>query len=180
MKTDVRETEGSYELDIDLPGFKKDEVKLELKDGYLTIQAVKGSGQGRKRTRRANTSVRSVTPALVAAASMSARGSAPRTSAPSLKTVFFRSRCRRQIRRSCPRPQALRSNNRIEAAIPGALQQNCSEGFLLPSGNVLDIPHEDRGDLRAGRVSPAEAAIRPSRSRSAPRPPTPAPHAHSC
>ena len=42
MKTDVRETEGSYELDIDLPGFKKDEVKLELKDGYLTIQAVKG------------------------------------------------------------------------------------------------------------------------------------------
>ena len=42
MKTDVRETENSYELDIDLPGFKKDEVNLELKDGYLTIQAAKG------------------------------------------------------------------------------------------------------------------------------------------
>lgn len=42
MKTDVRETDGTYELDIDLPGFKKDEVNLELKDGYLTIQAAKG------------------------------------------------------------------------------------------------------------------------------------------
>ncbi len=42
MKTDVRELEGSYELDIDLPGFKKDEVTVELKDGYLTIQAAKG------------------------------------------------------------------------------------------------------------------------------------------
>ena len=39
MKTDVRETENSYELDIDLPGFKKDEVNVELKDGYLTITA---------------------------------------------------------------------------------------------------------------------------------------------
>ena len=42
MKTDVRETENSYELDIDLPGFKKDEVNVELKDGYLTISAAKG------------------------------------------------------------------------------------------------------------------------------------------
>ena len=42
MKTDVRETEDTYELDIDLPGFKKEEVNLELKDGYLTIQAAKG------------------------------------------------------------------------------------------------------------------------------------------
>lgn len=41
MKTDVRETEGSYELDIDLPGFKKEDVSVELKDGYLTIQAAK-------------------------------------------------------------------------------------------------------------------------------------------
>lgn len=48
MKTDVRETEGSYELDIDLPGFKKDEVKLELKDGYLTIRAVKGLDKDEK------------------------------------------------------------------------------------------------------------------------------------
>ena len=42
MKTDVRETDSGYELDIDLPGFKKDEVKLDLKDGYLTISAAKG------------------------------------------------------------------------------------------------------------------------------------------
>ena len=37
MKTDVRETDDSYELDIDLPGFKKEDVDLELKDGYLVI-----------------------------------------------------------------------------------------------------------------------------------------------
>ena len=42
MKTDVRETENSYELDVDLPGFKKDEIQVDLKDGYLTIQASKG------------------------------------------------------------------------------------------------------------------------------------------
>lgn len=42
MKTDVRETENTYELDVDLPGFKKDELSVDLKDGYLTIQAAKG------------------------------------------------------------------------------------------------------------------------------------------
>ena len=42
MKTDVRETENSYEVDVDLPGFKKDEIHVDLKDGYLTIQAAKG------------------------------------------------------------------------------------------------------------------------------------------
>ena len=42
MKTDVRETENSYELDVDLPGFKKDEIRVDLQDGYLTIQAAKG------------------------------------------------------------------------------------------------------------------------------------------
>ena len=42
MKTDVRETEKTYEVDIDLPGFKKDEISVDLKDGYLTIQAAKG------------------------------------------------------------------------------------------------------------------------------------------
>ncbi len=41
MKTDVRELENTYELDIDLPGFKKDEVKIELDGGYLTISAAK-------------------------------------------------------------------------------------------------------------------------------------------
>lgn len=42
MKTDVRETGDSYELDIDLPGFTKDEVNVKLNDGYLTISASKG------------------------------------------------------------------------------------------------------------------------------------------
>ena len=42
MKTAVRETDNTYELDVDLPGFKKDEVQLDLKDGYLTISAAKG------------------------------------------------------------------------------------------------------------------------------------------
>ena len=42
MKTDVRETKNSYEVDVDLPGFKKDEIKLELDNGYLTISATKG------------------------------------------------------------------------------------------------------------------------------------------
>lgn len=41
MKTDVRETEHTYELDVDLPGFKKDEISVELKDGYLSICATK-------------------------------------------------------------------------------------------------------------------------------------------
>ncbi len=42
MKTDVREHEDHYEVDIDLPGFKKDEMSVELKDGYLVISAAKG------------------------------------------------------------------------------------------------------------------------------------------
>ena len=39
MKTDVKEVEGGFELDIDLPGYKKEDVQAELKDGYLTIKA---------------------------------------------------------------------------------------------------------------------------------------------
>ena len=42
MKTDVREKDDTYELDVDLPGFKKDEITVDLKDGYLTIGASKG------------------------------------------------------------------------------------------------------------------------------------------
>ncbi len=48
MKTDVRETDSSYLLDVDLPGFKKDEVKLELKEGYLTITAAKNVNNDQK------------------------------------------------------------------------------------------------------------------------------------
>ena len=39
MKTDIRETEGAFQLDIDLPGFKKENVHAELQDGYLTVSA---------------------------------------------------------------------------------------------------------------------------------------------
>ena len=39
MKTDVREHENGYELDVDLPGIKKENVKVKLEDGYLTISA---------------------------------------------------------------------------------------------------------------------------------------------
>ena len=42
MKTDVREHEEGYEIDIDLPGFKKEEINLELLNGYLTVSAAKG------------------------------------------------------------------------------------------------------------------------------------------
>ena len=49
MKTDVKETDNSYELEVDLPGFKKDEVKLQLSDGYLTISAEKGLDKDEKK-----------------------------------------------------------------------------------------------------------------------------------
>ena len=48
MKTDVRETENTYEVDIDLPGFKKDEIDVDLKDGCLTISASKGLDRDEK------------------------------------------------------------------------------------------------------------------------------------
>ena len=48
MKTDVRETDNSYEVDIDLPGFKKDEVSVQLENGYLTISAAKGLDKDEK------------------------------------------------------------------------------------------------------------------------------------
>ena len=42
MKTDVKETDSGYEVDIDLPGFKKDEINVQLDNGYLSISAAKG------------------------------------------------------------------------------------------------------------------------------------------
>ena len=41
MKTDVKETENGYEVDVELPGFKKDEIHLDLERGYLTISTEK-------------------------------------------------------------------------------------------------------------------------------------------
>ena len=48
MKTDVKETEDGYEVDVDLPGFKKDEIKLELNNGYLTISTEKSLNKENK------------------------------------------------------------------------------------------------------------------------------------
>ena len=42
LKTDIKEKPEGYELIVDVPGFKKDEVKVALKDGYLTVSAAKG------------------------------------------------------------------------------------------------------------------------------------------
>ena len=39
MKTDIRDVDGNYELSMELPGFQKENVKIQLKDGYLTVQA---------------------------------------------------------------------------------------------------------------------------------------------
>ena len=48
MKTDVRETDSTYELDIDLPGFAKDEIDVKMNNGYLTISASKGLDKDKK------------------------------------------------------------------------------------------------------------------------------------
>ena len=51
MKTDVHENDGNYELDIDLPGFKKDEITLTLDNGYLVVGAAKSVNEDEKDSR---------------------------------------------------------------------------------------------------------------------------------
>ena len=48
MKTDVKETDEAYEVDVDLPGFSKDEIKLDLNNGYLTISTEKSLNKENK------------------------------------------------------------------------------------------------------------------------------------
>lgn len=48
MNTDVRDTDGGYEVTIDMPGVDKENVKAELKDGYLTVEAVTGDKKEEK------------------------------------------------------------------------------------------------------------------------------------
>ncbi len=48
MKTDVKEKDDTYEVDIDLPGFKKDEIQIQLENGYLTVSAAKGMNKEEK------------------------------------------------------------------------------------------------------------------------------------
>ena len=48
MKTDVRETDSGYEVDIDLPGYEKENIKIEVEDGYLTVHASINSNKEEK------------------------------------------------------------------------------------------------------------------------------------
>ena len=48
MKTDIQEHEDGYTLEMDLPGFKKDEIQIELNNGYMTISAAKGLDEDEK------------------------------------------------------------------------------------------------------------------------------------
>lgn len=48
MKTDIRDTGQEYEITMNLPGVCKDDVKAELKDGYLTVQAASGQNHDKK------------------------------------------------------------------------------------------------------------------------------------
>ena len=48
MKTDVKEKDNTYEVDIDLPGFKKDEIQIQLENGYITVSAAKGLDKDEK------------------------------------------------------------------------------------------------------------------------------------
>lgn len=54
MNTDIKETDNSYEMTIDLPGFKKEEVNVSLENGYLTIEAAKGMELDDKKDKQCN------------------------------------------------------------------------------------------------------------------------------
>ena len=85
MRTDVRETDGTYELDIDLPGFKKDQITASVENGYLTVT------RGWIRTRMTKTAamcVVSAGPASAAARSMWAKASPMLMFTPNLRTAF--------------------------------------------------------------------------------------------
>ena len=60
MKTDIKEMDNGYELIIDLPGFKKDEIKVSLDNGYLSIAAAKGLDRMSRRKIPASTSEENV------------------------------------------------------------------------------------------------------------------------
>ena len=52
MKTDVHELENSYEMNVDLPGFKKENIHVDFKEGYLTVRAEKGLEKEEKKERK--------------------------------------------------------------------------------------------------------------------------------
>ena len=87
MKTDIKEQDNGYELVIDLPGFKKDEVSASLENGYLTISAAKGLDEEDKDKKSASTSVRNVIPEPAAEAFMLAMPLPKKISRANLNTV---------------------------------------------------------------------------------------------
>lgn len=52
MKTDVHETEDSYEMNVDLPGFRKEDIHVDLKEGYLTLRAEKNLEKEEKKEKK--------------------------------------------------------------------------------------------------------------------------------
>ncbi len=48
MKTDIKEKKDKYIIDIDLPGYEKDNIKIEVEDGYLTVHATIDSNKEEK------------------------------------------------------------------------------------------------------------------------------------
>lgn len=72
MRCDIREKDGSYLLDIELPGCKKEDIKMDLEDGYLTVSAVRDTRK-EERMIRATLSVRNGFKVPAPEASMSAK-----------------------------------------------------------------------------------------------------------
>ena len=85
MKTDVHETDTDYEMDVDLPGFKKDQINVKLEDGYMTISATKDHDT---ETTTARSSVRKDMPAACSEASMSVMPLRSKMLRPNSKTAY--------------------------------------------------------------------------------------------
>ena len=83
MNTDVKEFDDRYELEFELPGFKKEDIQAELKDGYLIVNAKHQD----KKAKMANISVKNVTMALTSVVSMSEMALLRMTSKAVLKMV---------------------------------------------------------------------------------------------
>lgn len=52
MRTNIKENDKDYELDLELPGFEKEDIKISLENGYLTVSASKKKDEGKKYLRR--------------------------------------------------------------------------------------------------------------------------------
>ena len=86
MRTDIKETDKDYQLSIEMPGFKKDEIKVSLENGYLTVSAEKNETErARRRTAPSTCAVSAASPAR--GATTSANRSRKRASKPSTKTA---------------------------------------------------------------------------------------------